>query len=67
MYLKGILLFILLECLIIGPSLCLRKLRERSTATNYFPVSLLSLVSKAFQNLVNKRLVDYLEKCGLLF
>ena len=37
----------------------------KSTAKNYCPVSLLSLVSKVFEKLVNNRLVDYLEKCGL--
>ena len=38
---------------------------ERSTAKNYHPVSLLSVVSKAFEKLVNNRTVDNLEKCGL--
>ena len=38
---------------------------ERSTAKNYHPVSLLSVVSKAFEKLVNNRIVDHLEKCGL--
>ena len=38
---------------------------ERSTAKNYHPVSLLSVVSKAFEKLVNNRIVDPLEKCGL--
>ena len=38
---------------------------ERSTAKNYCPVSLLSVVSKVFENLVNNRIVDHLEKCGL--
>ena len=38
---------------------------ERSTATNYRPVSLLSVVSKVFEKLVNNRIVDHLEKCGL--
>ena len=38
---------------------------ERSTAKNYCPVSLLSVVSKVFEKLVNKRIVDHLEKCGL--
>ena len=36
---------------------------ERSTAKNYF--SLLSVVSKVFEKLVNNRVVDHLEKCGL--
>ena len=37
---------------------------ERSTAKNYRPVSLFSVVSKVFEKLVNKRIVDHLEKCG---
>ena len=38
---------------------------ERSTAKNYHPVSLLYVVSKLFEKLVNNRIVDHLEKCGL--
>ena len=38
---------------------------ERSTAKNYHPVSLLSVVSKVFEKLVNDRIVDHLEKSGL--
>ena len=40
---------------------------ERSAAKNYSPVSLLSVVksSKVFEKLVNNRIVDHLEKCGL--
>ena len=38
---------------------------ERSTTKNYHPVSLLSVVSKVFEKLVNNRIVDHLEKCGL--
>ena len=41
------------------------NVRERSTAKNYHPVSLLSVVSKVFEKLVNNRIVDHLEKCGL--
>ena len=37
---------------------------ERSTAKNYHPVSLPSVVSKNFEKLIN-RLVDHLEKCCL--
>ena len=37
----------------------------RSTAKNYCSVSLLSVVSKVFEKLVNNRIVDHLEKCGL--
>ena len=32
---------------------------------SYRPVSLLSVVSKVFEKLVNNRIVDHLEKCGL--
>ena len=42
-----------------------KNVRERSTAKNYHPVSLLSVVSKVFEKLVNNRIVDHLEKCGL--
>ena len=35
---------------------------ERSTAKNYCPVSLLSVISKVLENLVNNRIVDHLEK-----
>ena len=38
---------------------------ERSTAKNYRLVSLLSVVSKVFEKLVNNSIVDHLEKCGL--
>ena len=38
---------------------------ERSITKNYHPVSLLSVVSKVFGKLVNNRIVDHLEKCGL--
>ena len=38
---------------------------ERSTAKNYRLASLVSVVSKVFEKLVNNRIVDQLEKCGL--
>ena len=38
---------------------------ERSPAKNYLPVGLLSVVSKVFEKLVNNRIVDHLQKCGL--
>ena len=41
-----------------------KNVGERSTAKNYHPVSLLSVVSKVFEKLVNNRIVDHLE-CGL--
>ena len=42
-----------------------KNVGERSTAKNCRPVSLLSLVSKVFEKLVNNRTVDHLEKCSL--
>ena len=42
-----------------------KNVGERSTAKNYRPTSLLSVVSKVFEKLVNNRIVDHLEKCGL--
>ena len=45
--------------------LVFKNVGEKSTAKNYHPVSLLSVVSKVFEKLVNNRIVDHLEKCGL--
>ena len=42
-----------------------KNVGERSTAKNFRPVSLLSVVSKVFEKLVNNRIADHLEKCGL--
>ena len=42
-----------------------KNVGERSTAKNYRPVSLLSVVSKVFEKLVNNRIADHLRKCGL--
>ena len=42
-----------------------KNVRERSKAKNYCPFSLLFAVSKVFEKLVNNRIVDHLEKCGL--
>ena len=42
-----------------------KNVGERSTAKNYRPVSLLSVVSKVFEKLVNNRIVDHLQKCDL--
>ena len=42
-----------------------KNVGERSSAKNYHPVSLFSMVSKVFEKLVNNRIVDTLEKCGL--
>ena len=43
----------------------INNVAERSAAKKYCPVSLLSVVSKVFEKLVNTRIVDHLEKCGL--
>ena len=45
--------------------LVFKNVGERSTAENYHPVSLLTVVSKVFEKLVNNRIFDHLEKCGL--
>ena len=42
-----------------------KNVTEKSTAKNYHPVSLLSVVSKVFQKLVYNRIFDHLEKCSL--
>ena len=42
-----------------------KNVGDRSTAKNYHPVSLLSVVSKVFEKLVSNNIVDHLEKCGL--
>ena len=41
-----------------------KNVGERSTAKNYCPVSLLSVVSKVFEKLVNNRIIVHLEKRG---
>ena len=41
-----------------------KNVEERSTAKNNCPVTLLSVVSKVFEKLVNNRIVNHLEKCG---
>ena len=42
-----------------------KNVGERSTAKNCCLVSLLSVLSKVFEKLVNNRIVGHLEKCGL--
>ena len=42
-----------------------KNVGERSTVKNYRPVSPLSVVSKVFEKLLDNRVVDHLEKCGL--
>ena len=44
-----------------------KNVRERSTAKNYHPVSLLSVVSKVFEKFVNNRIVDHLEIRHLVY
>ena len=44
-----------------------KNIQERSTTKNYYPVSLLSMVSKVFEKLANNGIVYHLEKCGLFF
>ena len=39
--------------------------RERCKTKNYCPVSFLSVVSKVFEKLLNNRIPDDLEICGL--
>ena len=41
-----------------------KNVGERSTVKNYHLVSLLSVVSKVFEKLVNNRIIEHLEKCG---
>ena len=45
--------------------LVFKNVGERSTAKNYHNVSLLSVVSKVYEQLVNNRIIDHLEKFGL--
>ena len=42
-----------------------KNVGERSTVKNYHPVSLLSVVSKVLEKLVNNGIVNHLEKCDL--
>ena len=42
-----------------------KNVGERSIAKIYRPSSLFSVVSKVFEKLVNNRIVEHLEKCGL--
>ena len=42
-----------------------KNVGERSTAKNYCPVSLISVVSKIFEKFLINRVVDHLEKCDL--
>ena len=42
-----------------------KNVGEKSVAKNYHLVSILSVVCKVYEKLVNNKLVDYLEKCGI--
>ena len=42
-----------------------QNIAERSTAKNYCPVSLLSVVRTVFEKLVNNSIVDHLDQCSL--
>ena len=44
-----------------------KNVGERSSAKNYCPISLLSVVNKVFERLVNNGIVDHLGKCGFFF
>ena len=43
----------------------IKNVEGRSTAKNYRPVKLLSVVNKVLEKLVNNRIVDHQENCGL--
>ena len=51
------------EVLLVVP--VFKNVRERSTGKSYCPVSLLSVVSKVFEKILNNRIVDHVKKCGL--
>ena len=42
-----------------------KNVQERSTAKNYHPISLYSVISKVFEKLLKNRTVDHLVKCRL--
>ena len=44
-----------------------KNVEEMFTAKSYRPVNILSVVSKVFSKLVNNRILDHQEKCGLFF
>ena len=41
-----------------------KNVGERSSAKNYCPINLLSVVSKVIERLVNNGIADHLGKCG---
>ena len=44
-----------------------KNVGERSTAKNFRPVSLFSVVNKVFEKLEKSKIIDQLEKCDFLF
>ena len=44
-----------------------KNVGEKSTAKNYCPLTLLSVVSKVFEKLVNNRIVDHPQKYGIFY
>ena len=42
-----------------------KNVGKRSNAKNYCPISLLSVVSRVFEKLINNKIVDHLDKSGL--
>ena len=42
-----------------------KNVGKRFTAKNYCPISLLSVVSRVFEKLINNKIVDRLDKSGL--
>ena len=42
-----------------------KNVGKGSLVKNFRPVSLLSVVNKVFEKVVNNRIIDHLEKCGL--
>ena len=54
------------DCWNVSPEVpVFRNVGERRAAKGYCPVSLLSVVSKVFEKLVDNRIVEHLENCGL--
>ena len=43
-----------------------KNVGERSIGKNFRPITILSVVKKVFEKLVNNRIGDHLKKCGLL-
>ena len=53
------------NCCKVSPALpAFKNVGEQFTTKNYCPVSIVSVVSKVFPNLVNNKFVGHLQKCG---